>query len=241
MSSSTTIRLNVLAKNLENARQITEATKGEVYVGVMVKNFATVEDAVVRVNEYQAAGVPVSVGLGAGDPAEWRRVIDVAVKTKPVHVNQVFPAVGYTLGALESIGSSQTLVNALIAPTGTPGKVSILTGPLSQEYKEVLSCDAAAALMQEIGVKSVKFYPIEGDKHLDELAAMVKAAVKFGITIFEPTGGIDAKSVYPVVKTCLENGAQVVIPHIYTAFVDKVTRVTNATEVAALLRSLSML
>ncbi len=241
MSSSPIIRLNVLAKDLENARQITEATKGKVYVGVMVKTFARIEDAVTRVKKYQDAGVPVSVGLGGGDPAQWRRVIDVAVKTKPGHVNQIFPAVGYTLGALESAGSSGTLVNALIAPTGIPGKVSILTGPFSQDYKDMLSCDAAAAFMQEIGVRSIKFYPIEGDKRLDELAVMVKAAVKHGITIFEPTGGIDVKSVYPVVKTCLENGAKVVIPHIYTAFVDKDTGVTNAKDVAALTQALSML
>ncbi|VBB07189.1 2-dehydro-3-deoxy-phosphogluconate aldolase [Lucifera butyrica] len=235
---SNPICLNVLAKDLENAKQITEATKGNVYIGIMVKNFADVEAAVTQVNSYQEAGIPVSVGLGAGDPKEWRRVIDVAVKTKPVHVNQIFPAAGYTLGALERAGSSRTLVNALVAPAGSPGKVSILTGPLSKEYKDVISCEAAAALMQEIGVKSVKFYPIEGCKRLDEVAAMVKAAVKYGITIFEPTGGIDAKSVFPVVKTCLENGVQFVIPHIYTAFVDKETRVTNAEAVAALTNAL---
>lgn len=237
MSNCPTIKLNVLAKNLDNAKSITEAANGQVYIGLMVKNFATVDEAVEVVNQYQAAKINVSVGLGAGDPAQWRKVADVAVKTKPAHVNQVFPAAGFTIGVLESVGSTHTLVNALVAPSGTPGKVSVLTGPDSQAYQEYISCDAAATLLKEIGIKSVKFYPIGGDKHLDEVAAMVKAAVKQGITIFEPTGGIDAHSVYKVVETCVENGAQTIIPHIYTAFADKTTGLTNADDVAALLRS----
>lgn len=239
MAVEPVVRLNVLAKDVVNAGQIAKAAGGRVYIGLMVKNFATVDSAVQAVEEYQQAGVPVSVGLGAGDPAQWRKVAEVAVRTRPAHVNQVFPAAGYTLGALERAGAGGTLVNALIAPGGLVGKVSICTGPVSQGYQEVMSCDAAAAMLQEIGIKSVKFYPIEGDKRLDEVAAMVKAAVRHGITIFEPTGGIDARSVYKVVAACAENGAQIIIPHIYTAFVDKATGLTNADDVAALIDSLS--
>ena len=237
MSMNPVVRLNVLAKDLKNAREITKATNGQVYIGIMVKQFAVVDDAVKTVLEFQQAKVPVSVGLGAGDPTQWRKVIDVAVRTKPAHVNQIFPAVGHTIGALENVGSSETLVNALISPSGAPGKVSILTGPESRAYQEFLSCDAAAALLQEIGVKSVKFYPIDGDNRLDEVAAMVKAAVKRGIVIFEPTGGIDARSVHKVVEVCAQNGAQIIIPHIYTAFVDKVTGATSVDAVMALLDS----
>lgn len=237
MSNCQIVKLNVLAKDMDNARAIMEAANGRVYVGLMVKNFANVDEAVAKVNQYQAAQINVSVGLGAGDPNQWRKVAEVAARTKPAHVNQVFPAAGYTLGLLAAAGSTHTLVNALIAPSGIPGKVSILTGPVSQNYQEYISCDAAAALLKEIGIQSVKFYPIGGDKHLAEVAEMVKAAVKQGITVFEPTGGIDRQSVYKVVETCAENGAQTIIPHIYTAFADKETGVTNADEVGALLRS----
>lgn len=238
MSDQPIVRLNVLAKDVENAKQITEATAGNVYIGVMVKNFAAINAAVQTVREFQQVHVPVSVGLGAGDPAQWHRVIEVAIQTKPVHVNQIFPAAGYTVGALESVGHTEVIVNALITPSGEPGKVYIGTGPQSRNYKEAVSCEVAAALLQEIGVKSVKFYPIDGDKHLAELAAMVKAAVEQGIVIFEPTGGIDAHSVFSVVATCADNGAQLIIPHIYTAFVDKTTGRTDADAVATLTRSL---
>ena len=236
--SNPVIRLNVLAKDIDNARQITELTHGQAYIGVMVKNFATADAAVQYVQTLQAAHLPVSVGLGAGDPTQWRKVAEVAVKTKPVHVNQVFPAAGYTKGALDQAGSGETIVNALIAPGGVPGKVSILTGSVSRGYQEAVSCEAAAALLQESGVQSVKFYPVAGDQRLSEIAAMVRAAVQHGITIFEPTGGIDGRSVHKVVETCAANGAQTIIPHIYTAFVDKRTGRTNPDEVADLLRIL---
>ncbi|QHZ50579.1 KDGP aldolase [Paenibacillus larvae] len=228
------IQLNVLAKDIENAKEIVEQTQGNVFIGMMVKNYSSSEEAVHHIKSMQEAGVPVSVGLGAGDPAQWKRVAEVAVQTKPVHVNQAFPAAGYTLGALRQAGSSHTLVNALIRPAGVPGKVWIGTGPISKSFEEMVSCEAAAAMLAEIGVHSVKFYPVEGIKRLDEIAGMVRAAVKHGIQVFEPTGGIDTKTIAAVVKVCAENGARHIIPHIYTAIVDKETGRTRLEDIRAL-------
>lgn len=225
------IKLNVLAADLENAKNIVEATDGRVYIGIMVKNFSLAEDAAELILKWQEAGIPVSVGLGDADPAVWKKVADTAILTKPVHVNQVYPAAGYTIAALQAVGSPSTIVNALVRPSGTAGKVSILTGPDSQHFDEFISCEAAAAALKEIGIPSVKFYPVGGDQHLDEIAAMVKAAVGAGITMFEPTGGIGADSVEAVVRTCLENGAKLVVPHVYTAFVDKKTNKTEPLQV----------
>lgn len=234
--SNPVIKLNVLAKTADNAKQIVDAAEGNVYVGLLVKNFPTVEAAVETVREFQQAGVPVSVGLGAGDPAMWKKVVDVSVQTKPAHVNQVFPASGYTLGALRQAGSEHSIVNALITPSGTPGQVIITTGPQSESLKETVSCDAAAAMLAEIGVHSVKFYPIGGTDHLDELAAMVKAAVKHQIKIFEPTGGIDIHTIGKVIEVCVENGADYIIPHIYTSIIDKATGLTRIEDVRELAR-----
>ena len=72
------IELNVLAKDLDNAVAVTQAAEGNVYVGVLTKNFDTVDEAVAQVKAYTAAGVRVSVGLGAGDPAiAWPRLYRV--------------------------------------------------------------------------------------------------------------------------------------------------------------------
>ncbi|RNB84239.1 oxo-acid lyase [Brevibacillus nitrificans] len=232
---TTNIRLNVLAKDVENAKQINTLAQGRVLIGVMVKGFATVEAAVRAVQQYQQAGIPVSVGLGAGDPAQWKKVAQVAIQKEPDHVNQVFPAAGYTLGALQAIGNSHTLVNALITPSNQAGKVQVTTGPESEKVAEVLSCEAAAAMLAEIGVHSVKFYPVNGMEKLDEIKAMARAAVRFGIPVFEPTGGIDATSIRPIVEVCLEAGVQQVIPHIYTSIVDKTTGLTRLEQVEELL------
>ena len=234
----TQIKLNVLAADAKNDKEIVDAANGNVYIGVMVKSFASVDEAAKTVIEMQNMDIPVSVGLGGADPAMWLKVADTAIKTKPVHVNQVYPGAGYTIAALKDVGSERTIVNALVKPSGIAGKVSILTGPLTQNYDEYISCDAAAAALHELNIPSVKFYPIGGDKHLDEVAAMVKAAVKAGITMFEPTGGINGDSVGAVVKTCLENGAEIIVPHIYTAFVDKNTGRTEPQKVAAALEKL---
>lgn len=215
------IELNVLAKDLDNAVAVTKAAEGNVYVGVLTKNFATVDEAVAQVKAYTDAGVRVSVGLGAGDPAMWRRVVDVSVATLPAHVNQVFPASGLTVGALEVAGATDTWVNALITPGSKPGLVRVGTGPNSVAFDGEVSAEQAAAMVAEVGVASVKFYPIGGTSQLDHLTAMVKASVAAGVPIFEPTGGIDVENYDIVVSACLEAGATHVVPHIYTSIVDK--------------------
>lgn len=233
------IRLNMLAGSVANASDIMKAVKGNILIGVMVKNYPSASAAVAAVRELQQAGIPVSVGLGAGDPTQWQSVVDVAVTTKPEHVNQVFPAAGFTLAALKAVGSTHTLVNALIKPSGTPGRVIVTTGPNSQKYNEMVSCEAAAAMLNEIGVQSIKFYPIDGTDRLVEVGAMVKAAVREGITTFEPTGGIDAESLSRIVQECAQWGAKQVIPHIYTSIIDKKTGLTRISDVLMLVESLA--
>ncbi|MFD1425522.1 uncharacterized protein (TIGR03581 family) [Kroppenstedtia sanguinis] len=113
----------------------------------------------------------------------------------------------------------------------------ICTGPVSQMYREPVSCDLAAAMLAEIGVESVKFYPIEEKKRLDEMAEMVKAAVRHQIRIFEPTGGIDLDSLPDLVEVCEQHGAERIIPHIYTSIVDRETGQTRVEDVKALFQS----
>jgi 2-dehydro-3-deoxy-phosphogluconate aldolase len=231
------IALNLLAKNPENAREVWEATEGHALVGVMLADYPTVEAAVAQIRALQAILPVVSVGMGAGDPKQWHRVVQASLETDPGHINQVFPAASYTIGALYARGIQSTnVVNAMVTPSGTPGKVFISTGPISQGGAPAeVTCEVAAALMADVGVDSVKFFPIKGDTRLDEVKAMAKAAAAAGIPVFEPTGGILVKNVAKVVEACLEAGSQVVIPHIYTAIVDPETGLTRPHEAAALL------
>lgn len=229
------VALNLLARDAANARELREATEGHVLVGVMLADYATVAEAADRVRSLREVLVAVSVGLGAGDPSQWRRVVETALETDPGHVNQVFPAAGYTVGALEAKGLRANVVNGLIAPGGRPGRVVISTGPASQGAAPAeVACETAASMLAEAGVESVKFFPVKGDALLPEVAAMAKAAAAAGIPVFEPTGGITVKNVARVVDTCLEAGCQVVIPHIYTAIVDPGTGLTRPREAEAL-------
>jgi len=230
------LALNLLAKDAANAREVWEATEGHVVIGVMLADYQTIEGAVAQIRSLQQVLPLVSVGLGAGDPNQWQRVVDTALLTDPGHVNQIFPAAAYTVGALRARGMENNVVNALVSPSGTPGKVIISTGPRSQGLPPVeVNCEAAATMLAEVGVDSVKFFPIKGEARLAELSEMARAAAEAGIPAFEPTGGIAVNNVARVVETCLEAGSQVVIPHIYTAIVDPTTGYTRASEAAALL------
>ncbi|MCZ8534051.1 KDGP aldolase [Psychrobacillus psychrodurans] len=219
---------NVLAKDLKNAKELVQIAGDRVLVGVMVKNFPTEEAAIQLVKEFKGNNIPVSVGLGAGDPAMWKKVAEVSVATLPDHINQVFPASGYTLGRLEQTTENVPLINSMIEPTGTPGQVYISTGPLSSAHREKVTCELAATMIAEMGIPSIKFYPIEGVKYLDELAEMTQAASKVGIKIIEPTGGIDLSNVHEIVQICIENGAELVIPHLYSSLIDKETGETKS-------------
>lgn len=228
--------LNLLARDVANAREVWAATGGHALVGVMLADYDTVEAAAAQVRSLLQAVPVVSVGLGAGDPAQWQRVVETALLTDPGHVNQVFPAAGYTVGALRARGLGENIVNALISPSGTPGKVRIATGPRSQAAPVAeVPCETAAAMLAEVGVHSVKFFPIKGDSRLDEVRAMARAAAEAGIPVFEPTGGLKVNNVARVVETVLEAGCEIVIPHVYTAIVDPATGLTRPGDAEALM------
>lgn len=229
------IEMNVLASDLANAQEVAEASQGRAYVGVLTKDFDDAESAAARVREYEAAGVRVSIGLGAGDATMWARVADVAASTTAEHVNQVLPATGYTIGRL---GGRPAIVNALIAPGSEPGRVRIGTGPASSSWQDEVSVDAAAAMLADIGAPSVKLFPIRGLERLDDLRAMARAAVAAGLPILEPTGGIDLDNVRQIVDACVDEGCTHVIPHVYTSIVDPATSRTRVDDVERLERLL---
>ena len=212
------VMINLLARDLDNAVEVAEALDGHVLVGVLTKNYSTVESCVADVKAYMAKLTNVSVGLGAGDPKQWKMVAEVAAQTDPGHANEVYTGAG----------CNHTLVNCLMSPTGIPGKVKISTGPVSCQGSDlVVDVDVAMAMMKDVGLSSIKFYDIHGTAHLEELKSVAAAAVKAGIPVMEPTGGPSPDNVREVVKICLDAGCERVIPHIYTSIIDKETKLTR--------------
>ncbi|WP_066496304.1 2-dehydro-3-deoxy-phosphogluconate aldolase [Abyssisolibacter fermentans] len=222
------VAVNYLAKDADNAKEVFDAMDGNTVIGLLSKNFDTVEEAVEEGKKYLEKIPVISIGLGAGDPKQWKVVAEIASKLDPGHANQVYTAAGYTAGVLNASGCNNTFVNALISPTGVVGKVKISTGPESSNMEDaVVDVKTAITMLKEIGVKSVKFFHMKGIKHIDELKAVAEACAELDMPVIEPTGGIDASNVYKIVKVCLDAGCNKIIPHVYTSVIDKETGLTS--------------
>ena len=225
--------LNVLAGSKENARAIWQAAEGHVLVGVLSKNYATNEAAIADMREYAALiDNALSVGLGAGDPGQSQMVSEISAVLQPQHVNQVFTGVATSRALL---GQSQTVVNGLISPTGTPGKVKISTGPRSAKSDDaIVPVATAIAMLQDMGGSSVKYFPMGGLQTVEEYRAVAEACARQDFWL-EPTGGIDLDNVEQIIRIALDAGVSKVIPHVYSSIIDKASGETRVEDVRQLL------
>jgi len=230
------VAINVLAKDIANAREIYEAAEGHAVIGVLSAQFASVDEGISEVKRWMEQVPSISVGLGAGDPAQYYKAAMIAAQVHPAHVNQTFTGCGFAAGALAATGGEQTHINALVSPTGTPGEVLISTGVRSSQSTPArVSCDAAVCMMRDMGAHAAKFFPMGGEKSLPELYALAEAAVHNGMTLIEPTGGIDLDNFGDILQTCLEAGVPRVMPHVYSSIIDPQTGNTRPEDVAALM------
>ena len=229
------VALNVLAKDLANAKEIYEAAEGHVVVGLLSKNYDKIEDGVAEVKEYLKELGVVSVGLGAGDPSQFEKAALISCETDPGHVNQVFTGAGYAAGALRAKGHDRTYINVLMSPTGEPGKVKISTGELSEKEKSAIAdVDTAVAMLKDMRAHSVKFFPMGGLKSLEELKEVAKASERGNLELIEPTGGIDLENFEEILKVCVESSIPRIMPHIYGSIIDKETGLTRVEDIKKL-------
>lgn len=226
------ICLNVLAKNIENAKEIYEATEGHVVVGLLSSNYDSVELAVEDIHKYkEEIGGAISVGLGAGNPNQWQMVAHICKETEVEHVNQIFPAVGYTRACAKS---ENTFINCLVNPTDEIGYVNIATGPLSSKQQPVkVHLSSAITLIKEMGGNSVKYFPMQGLKNVEQFKEIATICAKENFPL-EPTGGIDLENFEEIVTIAIEAGVQKVIPHVYSSIINKTTGKTNVEDVEKL-------
>jgi uncharacterized protein (TIGR03581 family) len=224
--------LNVLAGSVQNAIDVYESAEGHVLVGLLSKNYPSVELAVENMREY---GIKldnaISVGLGAGAAEQSGMVTAISEQLQPQHVNQVFTGVGLTRGRLQQ---NETVVNGLISPTGKAGFVKISTGPLSSKMKDgIVPIETAIALLKDMGGSSVKFFPMRGLDTLDEYKFVAKACASEDFSL-EPTGGIDLKNFEVILEIALQAGVKQIIPHIYSSIIDPKTGETRPENVRTL-------
>ncbi|MFD0828866.1 2-dehydro-3-deoxy-phosphogluconate aldolase [Neobacillus sp. M.A.Huq-85] len=228
------VALNVLANSIENAKEVFEAAEGHVLVGVLSKDYPTVEAAVTAMKEYGVAiDEAVSIGLGAGDNKQAAIVAEIAKYYPGSHINQVFPAVGATRA---NLGAKDSWINSLVSPTGKVGYVNISTGPISAGSEEtaIVPIKAAIALVRDMGGNALKYFPMKGLKHEDEFRAVAKACGEEGFAL-EPTGGIDLDNFAKILEIALEANVPKIIPHVYSSIINKETGKTNEEDVRKLL------
>lgn len=225
--------LNVLGGSLENAARIYEAAEKHVVVGVLSANYPDVQSAVEDMKKYmEVLEGNLSVGLGGGNPAQWKAVGDIAKEIKANHFNQVFSAVGYTRA---NVDNEEAHINSLVSPCGKPGYVKISTGPLSKDCEPaIVPVGTAIAMIREMGGNSVKFFPMGGLKCKDELRAVAKACAENDF-VMEPTGGIDLENFREIMEIILGAGVKKVIPHIYSSIIDKESGNTRIEDVKKLM------
>lgn len=225
--------LNVLAGSIQNAKEVFEAAEGYVLVGVLSKNYPTVQEAVSAMKEYGAAiEDAVSIGLGAGDNRQAAVVAEIVKSYPGTHINQVFPAVGATRANLRG---ADGWISSLVSPSGQAGYVNISTGPFSAAGADqaVVPVKAAIALVRDMGGNALKYFPMQGLKLADEYRAVAEACAEEGFAL-EPTGGIDKDNFEAIVRIAFEAGVQQVIPHVYSSIIDSASGDTVVSDVREL-------
>ncbi|TDQ40820.1 2-dehydro-3-deoxy-phosphogluconate aldolase [Aureibacillus halotolerans] len=233
------VALNVLANSIDNAKDVFKAAEGHVLVGVLSKDYPTVDEGVTAMKAYgEAIDGAVSIGLGAGDNRQAAVVAEIAKHYGGSHINQVFPAVGATRA---NLGEKDSWINALVSPSGKTGYVNISTGPESAAAgKALVPVEAAIALVKDMGGNALKFFPMKGLACEDEYRAVAKACADADFAL-EPTGGIDLDNFKTILAIALDAGVQKVIPHVYSSIVDKASGETRVADVETLLHTVKTL
>lgn len=233
--------LNVLAKDIANAKEIFTAAEGHVLVGVLSKDYKTVEEAVMAMKQYgQEIEEAVSIGLGAGDNRQAGVVAEIAKHYPGSHINQVFPAVGATRA---NLGEKDSWINSLVSPSGQAGYVNISTGPISAGQSEaaIVPVESAIALVRDMGGNALKYFPMQGLSREEEYRSVAKACGEAGFAL-EPTGGIDMENFEAILQIALEAGVPQVIPHVYSSIIDKAsgqTRIQDVCDLLAIMKKLT--
>ena len=223
--------LNCLTNSIENAKELYEVTEGHVALGLLSADYPNVESAIEDMKKYQGeVDNSISVGLGAGNPGQWKAVAEISAAIRPKHINQTFTAGGYT----RALTGEGPFMNSMVAPCGKPDYVKVSTGPLAKELEPaVVPVETAIAMAKEQGADSLKYFPMGGLKYREEFEAVAKACAENDFHL-EPTGGIDLDNFKEILSIAVNAGVKKVIPHVYSSIIDKESGATKVEDVKAL-------
>lgn len=223
--------LNCLTNSIENAKAIVEAAEGHVAVGILSASYPDVDSAIEDMKKYQeAVDNNISVGLGAGNPGQWKAVAEISGRIRPKHINQTFTGGGYT----RALTGEGPFMNSMVAPCGREGYVKISTGFLSKDLEPaIVPVKTAIAMAKEQGADSLKYFPMGGLKSRGEYEAVAKACAEADFAL-EPTGGIDLENFGEILQIAVDAGVKKIVPHVYSSIIDKESGATRIEDVKAL-------
>lgn len=218
--------VNLLPKTDDEAKLIHDSLGSNWWAGVVLGDFSRIEDAVDRAERWAAWGIPVSIGLGDGDPKQWRRALDAALGSGAPHLNQPWACAGYAWGVL-SAGRSGTVVNALVSPyDGTTFRVQ--TSPERPSTTVLAPIEFVLQGLGVLGVPSVKYFPLRGDGAREMVKTLAETMARTeGPKILEPSGGMQPTDLSWLMDLTDSTGV-VVIPHIYSAMRDESGKIDRA-------------
>lgn len=218
---------NFLAKDKQNAKELIEAGAGYIVPGIVSSDFENIEDGIAKVVELKEVAPVVSIGLGdGGNPENWEKVLKIAEGSNPGHLNQPFEKSSYSRGYLKAKGLNQ-VVNGLVAPAGKVGYVKL--AGFEMKVEDLVD------MAKSMGIESIKFMPLKGMTHLEELVYLCKVAAEKEITAIEPAGGISAENIFDIVQAVQGTGIPLFMPHIFGSTLDKETGRTIPAEVTKII------
>lgn len=223
--------LNCLTNSVENAKELYAVAEGHVALGLLSADYPDVQSAIEDMKRYQGeVENSISVGLGAGNPGQWKAVAEISAAIRPKHINQTFTAGGYT----RALTGEGPFMNSMVAPCGKVGYVKVSTGPLAKDKEPaVVPVATAIAMAKEQGANSLKYFPMGGLKCREEFEAVAKACAENDFNL-EPTGGIDLGNFREILSIAVNAGVKKVIPHVYSSIIDKESGATKVEDVREL-------
>jgi len=238
------VLLLVPARDAGNAAEVMSTLDGAGLVALIAKTFADARVLAEEVRKAKQRVGLVSIALGDADNTQSDKVIAAALESRPAHINLPYLRACYAKGTFDGLqGDRGMVVNALVTSTAEPNLVSLSTetAPDADETHDIrIRTRDAALILKELHFETIKtqFGPNGLDLGWPQSAA--KAACEAGLDLIEPSSKITFENIADVVRACLKGGVSYVMPHIFTALIDKETGATRPEAVAdlvALLKS----
>lgn len=226
------IAVSVPSRDADEALGIWEAGEGTAVPSLSAASFSSVQ-ALQDETARCLLSVPVlSVALGGGaDVWQWIKVLAAGEAGAP-HLNQPFTTAPFAKGRFPGMW-----VNGVVEPTEAIGRVHLtgVRGPLP-----VIDVQEAAKMLLDGQVDALKLHPTDPADDFRATMAIATGAAEAGVAAFEPAGNLDLTSTPQLVERLMAVPDLRVLPHVFSALLDRTTGRVDLGRVRALIADLRL-